>query len=243
MDWYKQFKVAEKEDILLKQAGWSLKDIIPLGLAGAVILVLLGSGIQNAAKKMNLEEEEVIEALHTPTVVEEARKIMQEQEVPVAPQIEEPQEVEETASALSKRQELLKNIIARTIYAEGMGESSAGKRAIASVIYNRGGGDAEGMVRNIKIPYQYSCWNRADEDDWTNMRQGKGLAWEESESIADEIVRGSFSPTTKADHYFNPNKARPSWGYTDEAKTILRPHERVGNHVFMELGSWVGKDR
>jgi len=246
MNWYDQYKVAEREDMLLKQAGWSFKDILPLGLAGAVILVFLGSGIQNAAKKMNMEEEEVVQALNSPAVVEEAREIMQSKKTldQAAEQISERVETEEPEEAeLTKRQEWLKNVIARTIYAEGSGESMEGKNAIASVIYTRGGGDAEGMVRNIQIPMQYSCWNRADDDDWTNMKKGKGSAWEASESIADQIVRGNFTPTVEADHYFNPDKARPSWGYVDKGRTQLRPHVRVDNHVFMELGSWVGKGR
>ena len=111
------------------------------------------------------------------------------------------------------------------------------KKAVASVIYKRGGGTPEGMVKAVKIPYQFSCWNKASDEDWTNMKQRSGKDWEESKQIAKSLMDGSFTPPSENwDHYWNPEKANPSWAYEDpKTKTKPKPYTQIGSHRFLNL--------
>lgn len=150
-------------------------------------------------------------------------------------QFEMRQDAAESSLALTEEQKLQENIIARTIYREGTAEPHEGRIAIASVIFNRGNGNAGTIMGEIQKSKQFSCWNKATEKDWTNMKQYSGGVWDDSMEIASSILRGSFTPTTKANHYFNPQKANPSWAYLDKAKTKLRPYQQIGNHLFMSI--------
>ncbi len=129
------------------------------------------------------------------------------------------------------------NIITRTLWAEGHSDKEDGMRAIASVIHNRGNGEVEAMIDAIKAYKQFSCWNSMTSSDWENfvIKNRSGAEWETAKQIATELIDGTFTPVTTADHYFNPNKAKPSWGYINGK---LKPHEKHGSHVFMKLGSF-----
>ena len=96
------------------------------------------------------------------------------------------------------------------------------------------------MVNAISTPWQFSCWNKMEWKD-INIKNGKGSEWDDSEHIADMMVSGMFSPVSDFDHYYNPNKANPSWAYTDKSKTQRRPFKQIGNHRFLNLGNWVLK--
>ena len=126
------------------------------------------------------------------------------------------------------------NVIARTIWAEARENGEDGMRAVASVIYNRGAGEIGRMTQVIKIPKQFSCWNKMTPADWTNfkMKERSGPEWEIANQIAAEIVNRQFRPITDATHYYNPHKVNPSWAY---AGGKLRPNELIGDHRFMKI--------
>lgn len=118
------------------------------------------------------------------------------------------------------------NILARTLWAEGKGEGESGMRAIASVIYNRGGGSVGGMVNAVKKKRQFSCWNSMD---WSRfqIKEKSGRDWDAAKSIASEMVQGTFSPTTNALFYYNPDRVSPAWDWSK-----LEDAGRVGSHLF-----------
>lgn len=211
---------------IIREAG--MKETVG-GIIGAIVLILYGLTLQDASQRMQVPEQEVVSAMEDEAAVEKARRIMKKE----TQREKMPEDAPPTDEMI-----ITKNIMARTIYAEGQSESEEGKRAIATVIYNRGRGNPNTIVKVIQSPKQFSCWNSADSNDWTNMKQGKGNSWEESQKIAQEMIDGTFSPIAAYDHYYNPKKANPYWAYKDKAKTILRPYITIGNHRFFILGSW-----
>ena len=129
------------------------------------------------------------------------------------------------------------NVIARTIWAEARADGDEGMKAVASVIYNRGGGNVAKMVDVIKTPKQFSCWNKMTKANWDRfvMKQKDGKEWEYANALAAQIMKAQFIPTTDATHYFNPNKVMPSWAYASTG--VLRPHDAIGDHYFMKLNA------
>jgi spore germination cell wall hydrolase CwlJ-like protein len=132
-----------------------------------------------------------------------------------------------------RRKQYQIDIVARTIYAEAQGESSVGKHAVASVIYNRAGGNPEKMegvvtASDKKNEYHaFSCWNSG------TPSQGKGSAWEESVKLAKQMFSGNFSPSIHSKFYYNPRKANPSWAYYDKTKKQRKPFKDIGLHRFL----------
>ncbi len=120
------------------------------------------------------------------------------------------------------------DVIAKTIYAEAQGESEDGKKAVASVIWNRANGNVANFEQVIKKRNQFSCWNGK-----VDLNPGRGVPWLESVRIARSMVAGEFSPTVEHTHYYNPEKADPSWAYTDKTRTKLRDHIDIGRHRFL----------
>jgi len=84
MNWYTYSKTIEK---LQKEAGWK-QDILS-GAVGACILFFLGHSIFEAAKKMKVPENEVIEALQDDNIVNQAKQKAEEfkNQTPQAPKI------------------------------------------------------------------------------------------------------------------------------------------------------------
>jgi spore germination cell wall hydrolase CwlJ-like protein len=133
-----------------------------------------------------------------------------------------------------RRKQYQIDIVARTIYAEAQGESSVGKHAVASVIYNRAGGNPEKMEGVVTASdkagkyHAFSCWNSG------TPSQGKGSAWEESVKLAKQMFSGSFSPSIHSKFYYNPRKANPSWAYVnDNRRKPRKPFKDIGNHRFL----------
>jgi len=121
--------------------------------------------------------------------------------------------------------------IARTLYAEAKGESLAGKKAVASVIYNRANGNPANMVSVVKQKKQFSCWNKGIPPKGNDTDQN----WIDCLNIAKEMVNKKFKPTipTNIKHYLNPTVAHPTWAYVDKEKTKLKEGIKIGNHYFI----------
>ena len=140
------------------------------------------------------------------------------------------------------------NIIARTIFKEASGETSEGRKAIASVIYNRAkpgitnGKDVRSFVNVCWKPLQFSCWNQANPLSNPSKYSGKKYqivlpsgaeqptakeVWEECKELASQLVLGEFNSTIgNLNTYYNPDKASPSWG------SSLQDVKTIGNHKF-----------
>jgi len=232
-NWYQKY--SQVNDTITQEAGW--KENIGITLLSSLVLILSGSTIKSAAERMKLKEEDVISAMNDPSLMDQAKQMARTEN----PQMTEPFSRsmpynEEETQANSEQEAIMENILTRTIYAETKNEPLEGKKAVASVIYKRGGQTPEGMVQAIKIPYQFSCWNSAGEKDWVNMKQGSGKDWEESKQIAKSLMNGTFNPIENWDHYWNPEKANPSWAYEDpKTKTKFKPYIQIGSHRFLNL--------
>jgi len=205
--WYKRYLLYN--EAMQKEAG--MKENILSGLLGALILVISGASIPEAASKTLVSETEIVKALQNEDMVNQARQARQ---------------------SLTEVDESAQNILARTIYAETKGEPIDAKKAVATVIFNRGRGTPEGMLRAVQTPKQFSCWNKATAEDWTNMKQGLGQDWEDSMKIAKSLLEGTFYPVGSFDHYFNPEIVRfPTWAHN-------QPSKQIGQHLFFTLKSW-----
>lgn len=112
-------------------------------------------------------------------------------------------------------------LIALTLHGEAGIEPFSGKQAVASVIYNRAGGDLEKIQAVILKPKQFSCWNNnvpiAD-------TLPTGSAWDDCVLIAKAMVDGSFNPVTNASHYFNPSISNPAWARGMEYCATINRH-------------------
>jgi spore germination cell wall hydrolase CwlJ-like protein len=223
-----QINISNCNNRINQEAG--TKETVLSVLLYGLSYIWAGATIKEVVEKLNLKEKDVIEAMQNPQLMEIAKEIYEEK--PEEKPEEEPEEPQSQSHPMTKRQAWIENIVARTIYAEGSGESFEDKLAIASVIFNRANGNIEKIVRVIQTPKQFSCWNGASQEDWTNMKQRSGKDWEESKQIAKNIITGNFTPVTKADHYWNPVKANPKWAQN-------KNYEQFGRHRFIQLGKYM----
>ena len=128
-------------------------------------------------------------------------------------------------------------MIARTLMGEAVGEKSPESfDAVASVIWNRSGGDKGRFSAVILAPKQFSCWNKMTQSDKTNFvvrPHSRALtnptAWNYCVSTAKKMVDGTFKPTGNWNHYYAHNKVKPSWA----AK--LKDKKVINNHTFGTL--------
>ena len=114
------------------------------------------------------------------------------------------------------------DVIAKTLYAEARGEGRRGLEYVASVIYNRGKGDAEKCVKACLKRKQFSCWN--GKSDIKVNRNSK--AWRICVELQEQIERGTFKPLTKAKHYYANTIKTPKWAQGKQSVLI-------GNHYFV----------
>lgn len=129
-------------------------------------------------------------------------------------------------------------IVALTIWREARGESPAGRKAVASVIWNRAvakrncqlGSYAWGQrLKSVCLkPKQFSCWN-GEAGATLKKSNPSGQVWEECKALAGLMVCGDFEPSTYATHYYAYHRIKePAWAAT------MTPAIIVGNHLFFE---------
>ncbi len=122
------------------------------------------------------------------------------------------------------------DILARTIWGEARGESTDGKKAVASVILNRlkkpdrFGSTIEGVCQK---PFQFSCWN----DNDPNLPKLKVVDSSEAHfaeclSIAKEAVEGSLIDSTLGADHYHTTGVSPAWA---QGKTSCK---KIGDHLF-----------
>ncbi len=141
----------------------------------------------------------------------------------------------EKNSIIPKNKEI--ELIAKTIWGEGRGESYEGKVAIGNVIVNRynisqrtkksdwWGNTIEQIILH---PYQFSCHNHNDPNK-SKIAKLTTADYQYRESL--KIARGILSGTIKdntfgATHYFAYKVVRPRWA------SSMKKTKRIGNHDF-----------
>ena len=134
------------------------------------------------------------------------------------------------------------NILARTLFREGNDQGEDGRKAIASVIYNRANKDRNKIVDIIKRPKAFSCWNGMSSSDWSNFiykipketvnNKAQEKIWLNCVKIAEDVFSGNFKSTIgDRNSYYNPDKANPNWGKQ------LKNVKTIKNHKFGYLTS------
>lgn len=122
-------------------------------------------------------------------------------------------------------------ILARTIYGEARGETSAGKQAVASVIMNRfhagtypGAGTIAGICR---APNQFSCWNTNDPNyPIVTSANINNSTFHECISIAQQAIAGTLPDNTEGATFYETNARLASagiphdWGVVQQTVTI-----------------------
>lgn len=126
----------------------------------------------------------------------------------------------------------VRELLAKTIYAEAGKEGYEGMLAVGSVMANRvnAKGFGDNFMEVILAPGQFSAWNLV-----TGYAKGKGgLNMEtmkpskEAYEVADAILSGDYeSPVGDATHYYNPDVATPDWGKEAGGDWLT-----IGNHIF-----------
>ena len=124
-----------------------------------------------------------------------------------------------------------KAVLALTIYREARGEPLYGKKAVATVIYNR-------CIKKHKVisganirkvclrPKQFSCWN----DDYYSKDDVHSKTFKQCFKIAEKILNGNFKPLDNWTNYFNPKKTER---FYNVARTgVLENIKNIGNHRF-----------
>ena len=128
-------------------------------------------------------------------------------------------------------------LIAKTIWGEGRGESYEGKVAIGNVILNRykiskatkksdwWGNTIEQIILH---PYQFSCHNHNDPNKAKIAKlTTDDYHYRESLKIARGILSGKIKDNTRgATHYFAYKVVRPRWA------SSMKKTRRIGNHDF-----------
>jgi spore germination cell wall hydrolase CwlJ-like protein len=132
-------------------------------------------------------------------------------------------------------------IIAFTIAAESIGEGHFGRQCIASVIVNRSI-ERKLSPRDIcRQKKQFSCWNQTTTQQVLNCivtwNKNSPEDWAHCLKLATEIHNSVFCPVIKANHYYNPQKAKPSW------RTKLNNPQSLGNHIFGSIDNRKTQDK
>ncbi len=136
---------------------------------------------------------------------------------------------------ISKNKEI--ELIAKTIWGEGRGESYEGKVAIGNVIINRykisqatrkshwWGNTIEQIILH---PYQFSCHNHNDPNKSKIAKlTTQNYQYRETLKIAKGILSGAIKDNTfGATHYFAYKTVQPRWA------SKMKKTKRIGNHDF-----------
>ena len=108
------------------------------------------------------------------------------------------------------------------IWYEARGESSKGRQAVASVLWNR----ASGNPGNILGVLQNTNWLGRPELLDPSKADPECPIYQESKVLAQDLIAGTFRPIGRWTHFYAPAKADPPW------KWQLKGKKQIGNHVF-----------
>ena len=137
------------------------------------------------------------------------------------------------------------NIVAKTLYDEARGEGIPGLKAVASVIYNRAGGNSANFPKVCLRKYQFSVWNGLSDLERTpegyyivtpaTSTQATKDMWGLCQTLTKQMFEGKFQSTIdNRNVFYNPVKSSPSWGDT------MKNPKTIGNHKFGYLPEYDG---
>lgn len=122
--------------------------------------------------------------------------------------------------------------VALTLYGEARNQSVQGKKAIASVIYNRANGDTSKFKRVCLAKRQFSCWNQNDPNsrilhnvNVRRMNNAERKAYRDCILIAKSMYDGKFNSTVSSTHYAGKH-AKPYWARRMAIEVV------IGMHIF-----------
>lgn len=127
---------------------------------------------------------------------------------------------------------VITNIIARTLMAEAVGEKSPYSfDAVASVIWNRAGGDKSKFVDVILEPRQFASWKgltEAEKENFTVRPHGSAVtnpsAWKYCVHLANLMVNGKFEPVNTWNAFYAHGVVTPAWAANMTNKKTLNKH-------------------
>ena len=119
-------------------------------------------------------------------------------------------------------------ILAGTIFSEAGLEKPAGRRLVADTLYWRA---TKTGLREVALkPRQYSCWNpdsyrKSTQATLAAVQKMNGPVWRDCLDLAQQLLNGTYKPTTACTHYYNPKLCRPAWA------RMLVGKVRIGSHI------------
>jgi spore germination cell wall hydrolase CwlJ-like protein len=129
-------------------------------------------------------------------------------------------------------------VLARTLWGEARGESSAGMEAVGWTIRNRvfdgrkNSWWGEGYAGVCQKPWQFSCWN-ANDPNSPYLKGAKSIPageYKKALAAAMAVVNGSVpDPTNGATHYYATTMPKPP-AWVKGAKQTLK----LGGHIFFK---------
>jgi N-acetylmuramoyl-L-alanine amidase len=122
------------------------------------------------------------------------------------------------------------NLMARTIYGEARGESTAGQEAVANVIINRlkrQGWYGKTVHDVILKPYQFSCWLESDPN--FNLLLSIHLKLDKQVAIACKAVNLELVDNTNGATHYHTKQIKPSWTNNHH---LMQKTIEIGNHIF-----------
>lgn len=128
------------------------------------------------------------------------------------------------AATLSRCTPAPAGLVADTMFNECRGEIKSGQMAVASVIWNRAGGDPSKLKAVCLKPKQFSCWNKGYVKT-TPRNKREAAIMVEFESIEKQMVDGAFKPSGNWTHYCRTD-CFPVWRIGMNSKTA------IGSHIF-----------
>lgn len=115
------------------------------------------------------------------------------------------------------------NAIARTLWAEARSEGELGICLVASVIYNRAGGDPAKMHEVVTKPKQFTCWNSGEPK--VEIRTPEDIkAWDACVEASWDLVCKRFIPVTTATHFEKVGGKTPWWAKRMQLVRTYRKH-------------------
>lgn len=119
--------------------------------------------------------------------------------------------------------------LARTIYGEARGESTAGKKAVACVIMNRYKSKkwfaGKTIAETCKKPWQFSCWNQND-PNCKKIENATKYELGECYDIAEKFISGEYQDFLCGACHYHTLNVLPSWAEGKKADF------HIGNHLF-----------
>lgn len=218
---------------LEKEAG--LKQNLLVAALTSLLMLPIDLVALHFSKKMNTSPENVKQSL-TSEIFDEAKALLNNPKDPMAEALirnAEQEIVQAKVEAKAPEADLSKwkddiDIVARTLYGEARSQGEMGLKAVASVVWNRAGGDKAKFKNKCLQRKQFSCWN----DGVVNVNK-LSSKWALCQDIAKSMYLGTFQPTIDANHYYAfQGKYGISAPYWAEGETAVGT---VGDHKFYKL--------